>query len=124
MTTYANGSISQVEQLTYGYDTNGNRVSALDQIGPTAGSGTSKILTEYLNDSNNATGFTQVLRATQSDPTTNQVQQVTEYEIGLRQISQTTTPYVNGQPGTATTLTFGFDGHRFGTRADERDQQP
>lgn len=82
---------------------------AVLQIGPTAGNWTSQTLTEYLNDSNNPTGYTQVLRATQSDPTTNQIQQVTEYAIGLRQISQTTTPYSNGQPGTPSTLTFGFD---------------
>ncbi len=110
VTAYANGTVSQVEQLTYGYDTDGNRVSALDQIGPTAGNWTSETLTEYLNDSNNQTGYTQVLRVTQSDLTTNQVQQVTEYAIGLGQINQTTTPYTGGQPGTPTTLQFGYDG--------------
>ena len=47
---------SQVEQLTYGDDTAGNRVSALDQVVTTAGSRTSQTLTEYLNDSNNQTG--------------------------------------------------------------------
>ena len=96
--------------LTYGYDANGNRVSVLDQVGPAAGSWTSQTLTEYLNDSNNATGYSQVLQRTQTDPTTGQIQQVTEYTIGLRQISQTTTPYANGQAGTPTTLTFGYDG--------------
>ena len=69
-------------------------------------------LTQYLNDSNNFTGYTQVLRATQTDPTTGQTQQVTEYTIGLHQISQTTIPYTNGQPGAATTLYFGYEcGH-------------
>jgi RHS repeat-associated protein len=110
VTTYTNGAVSQVEQLTYGYDTNGNRVSALDQIGPAAGSWTSQTLTEYLNDSNNQTGYTQLLRATQSDPTSGQLEQVTEYTIGLRQITQTTTSYTNGQPGTPTSLQFGYDG--------------
>ncbi len=111
VTTYTGGQVSQVEQLTYGYDTNGNRISALDQIGTTAGSWTSQTLIEYLNDSNNATGYSQVLQATQSDPTTGQIQQVTQYAIGTRQISQTTTPFSNGQAGTPTTLTFGYDGH-------------
>ena len=96
--------------MTYGYDTNGNRVSALDQIGAAAGSWTSQTLTEYLNDSNNQTSYTQVLQATQSDPTTGHIQQVTQYTIGLQQISQTTTPYSNGQAGTPTTLYFGYDG--------------
>jgi RHS repeat-associated protein len=38
-------------------------------------------------------------------------QQVTEYTLGLRQISQTTTLYSNGHPGAPTTLYFGHDGH-------------
>jgi YD repeat-containing protein len=32
ITTYTNGAASQIEQLTYGYDDNGMRVSALDQV--------------------------------------------------------------------------------------------
>jgi RHS repeat-associated protein len=48
---------------------------------------------------------------TQSDATTGQVQQVVQYAIGPRQISQTTTVYSIGQPGTPSTLYFGYDGH-------------
>lgn len=112
ITTYTNGSASQIEQLTYGYDDNGNRVFALDQVDANAnGTWDTQTLTEYLNDSNNFTGYTQVLCETQSDPTTGQLQAVTEYNIGLTQISQTTTPYLGGLPGTRTTLYFGYDGH-------------
>jgi RHS repeat-associated protein len=112
ITTYTNGATSQIEQLTYGYDDSGTRVSALDQIGATPGGPwTSQTLTEYLNDDNNFTSYSQVLRATQTDAATGQVQQVTEYSIGPQQISQTTTTYANGLPGTPTTLFFGFDGH-------------
>ena len=112
VTTYTGGQVSQVEQLTYGYDTNGNRVSALDQIGPTAGSWTSQTLTEYLNDSNNATGYSQVLQATQTDPTSGQIQQVTQYAIGLRQISSDDNSlHATASPATPTTFDFGYDGH-------------
>ena len=54
MTTYTGGQVSQVEQLSYGYDNERQPRSALDEIGAAAGSWTSQTLTEYLNDSNNA----------------------------------------------------------------------
>ena len=63
ITTYTNGAASQTEQLTYGYDDGGNRVSVLDQVSNNAnGTWDTQTLTEYLNDSNNFTGYTQVLR--------------------------------------------------------------
>jgi RHS repeat-associated protein len=112
ITNYTNGTASRVEQLTYGYDDSGIRVSALDQLSNTAnGTWNAQTLTEYLNDPNNLTAYSQVVRETQSDPTTGQVQQVVEYTIGPLQISQTTTAYTNGQPGTPSTLAFGYDGH-------------
>ncbi len=112
ITTYTNGATSEIEQLTYGYDDNGNRISALDQIDTNAdGTWDSQMLTEYLNDDNNLTGYSQVVRETQSDATNGQVQQVVEYAIGPRQVSQTMTTYTNGQPGTPSTLHFGYDGH-------------
>ena len=112
ITTYTSGAASQIEQLTYGYDESGTRVSALDQVDANAsGTWTTQTLTEYLNDDNNFSSYSQVLRATQTDAATGQVQQVTEYSIGPQQISQTTTTYANGLPGTPTTLFFGFDGH-------------
>jgi|HubBroStandDraft_2_1064218.scaffolds.fasta_scaffold491049_2 hypothetical protein len=56
-TTYASGVASQIEQLTYGYDDNGDRVSALDQVDTNAdGTWDTQTITEYLNDSNNETG--------------------------------------------------------------------
>ncbi len=112
ITSYTSGTASRVEQLTYGYDDSGIRVSALDQVSNAAnGIWNAQTLTEYLNDPNNFTGYSQVVRETQSDPTTGQVQLVVEYVIGPSQISQTTTVYANGQPGTPSTLEFGYDGH-------------
>jgi hypothetical protein len=64
--TYTNGAASQIEQLTYEYDDNGNRVSALDQVDTNAdGTWDTQTLTEYLNDDNNLTGYSQVVSETQ-----------------------------------------------------------
>jgi RHS repeat-associated protein len=110
--SYTDGVASQIEQLSYGYDTSGNRVSALDRVDTNAdGTWDTQTLTEYLNDSNTFTGYPQVLREMQTDPDSGQILDTTEYSLGLRQISQTTTVYTNGQPGTPTTLYFGNDGH-------------
>ena len=63
-----------------------------------------RTLTEYLNDARNFTGYSQVLRETQIDPDTEEIQKVVEYTIGLDQISQTTIVYSGGVPGTPATL--------------------
>jgi len=106
------GALASDQQTTYGYDDNGIRVSALVQT-DTQLNGTydTSVLTEYLNDPANPTGYSQVLQETTTDPTTGQVQKVVVYTIGASLISQTTTPYTNGSPGTPETLVFGYDGH-------------
>ncbi len=100
------------EQITYGYDTNGVRVSAMDQI-DSNGDGTwdQQTLTEYLNDPQNFTGYSQVLRETHTDPTTGQVSKVIDYMWGLKGIAQSVTSYTNGQPVATQTNVFGLDGH-------------
>ncbi|OYV83455.1 MAG: hypothetical protein B7Z73_15955, partial [Planctomycetia bacterium 21-64-5] len=106
------GAMRSDQRTTYGYDASGMRVSALLQT-DTQLNGTydKSLLTEFLNDPLNPTGFSQVLQQTTTDPTTGQVQSVTTYTIGLGLISQTTTPYTNGVAGTPQALVLAHDGH-------------
>ena len=68
-------------------------------------------LTQFLNDPDNLTGYSQVLRQTTTDQSAGQIQSVVTYAIGSSLISQTTTPYTNGVAGTPQALVFGYDGH-------------
>ena len=112
ITTYTSGSPSRVEKLTYTYDSDGILTGTLDQIDANAdGTFETATKTEFLNDPDNPTGYSQVLRETTTDNATGQVQKVIDYTLGLDQISQTTTTYTNGNPGTPQTLVFGYDGH-------------
>jgi RHS repeat-associated protein len=108
----SSGTLLSRELLTYGYDATGIRVSALDEI-DSNGDGTwdQQTLTEYLNDLQNFTGYSQVLRETHTDSTTGQVTKVIDYTFGRQGIAQTVTPYTNGQPSTPQTNIFGHDGH-------------
>ena len=111
--TYSSsGAFVSQEKLTYGYDATGIRVSALDQIKTEVnGPWEQQTLTEYLNDPQNATGYSQVLRETHTDPTTQQITKVLDYTWGLQGIAQTVSTYANGQPTGSTTDVFGLDGH-------------
>ncbi|OYV85781.1 MAG: hypothetical protein B7Z73_12895 [Planctomycetia bacterium 21-64-5] len=108
----SSGALASDQQVTYGYDASGARVSALVQT-DTQLNGTydQSVLTQFLDDPLNDTGYLQVLQQTTTNETTGQVQSVVTYAIGLDLISQTTTPYTNGVAGTPVTLIFGFDGH-------------
>lgn len=108
----AGGTRTLRERTTYAYDGKGIRVAdehAVDADGDgTAETGTR---TEYLNDPQNATGYSQVLRATTTDLDTGAVQNSIAYTLGQDVLSQTTTEYSNRQPAASTTLVFGYDGH-------------
>ena len=98
--------------MTYGYDANGIRNSVLDQIDSNGdGVWEQQIQTEYLNDPENFTGYSQVLRETHTNSTTGQVTEVIDYTWGLQGIAQTVTTYANGLPTGSTTEVFGLDGH-------------
>jgi RHS repeat-associated protein len=84
----------------------------LDQIDSNAdGIVDQQTLTQYLNDPENFTGYSQVLRETHSDPTTGQVSKVIDYTFGVQGIAQTVTSYGNGQVTSRVTNLFGHDGH-------------
>jgi RHS repeat-associated protein len=108
----SSGTLVSREVLTYGYDANGIRVSALDQIDSNgSGSWAQQTLTQYLNDPQNFTGYSQVLRETDIDPNTGQVITTIEYTFGSQQISQTVITYSSGEVARHTTNVFGHDAH-------------
>jgi RHS repeat-associated protein len=108
----ATGTWTRRERTNYDYDATGMRVSALHEVDAN-GDGTfeTRTKTEYLNDPDNATGYSQTLQETVLDVASGHVQKVTVYTIGLDVISQMTTEYNAGQPGVPVTLTLGYDGH-------------
>gem|GEM_PF-5313973 len=111
VTTYTSGTASRRERTTYGYGPDGIRVSALHEIDAAAdGTYETASKTEYLNDGNSPTGYSQVVREAQTDVGTSQVEQTITYTLGHDQISQTTVTYSGGVPGTSETLVFGSDG--------------
>jgi RHS repeat-associated protein len=122
VTAYTSGTPSRVERITYGYDSNGIRVSALLEVDTDAdGTYDTAIKTEYLNDPQNPTGYSQVLTETTIDVATQEIQKRIIYAIGHALISQTTITYADGQPQSSQTLYFGRDGHgsnRFLENAD------
>jgi RHS repeat-associated protein len=112
VTTYTDGAPSRIERTTYAYDEAGIRVSAVNEVDADAnGTFETGTRTDYLNDPDNPTGYSQVLKETTTDLTTQQVQKTVAYTLGLDIISQTTTQYTVGQPGATVTLVLGYDGH-------------
>jgi len=112
VTTHTAGVASHIEKTTYDYDARGIRVSALHEIDADA-SGTvdSSTKSEYLNDAQSLTGYSQVLQETVIDPTTGEIQKRIVYAIGHDHIGQTTVAYSGGVPQSSETLFFGTDGH-------------
>jgi len=112
VTTYTNGTASRIERTTYEYDTSGIRVSAVLDVDADAQNGfETSTKTEYLNDPENPTGYSQVLKETVTDVASGEVQKTVVYTVGLDQISQTTVKYVDGVAQSEETLVFGMDGH-------------
>jgi RHS repeat-associated protein len=100
--TIVTGNRKEVTRYDYGAD--GIRVSAEHEI-YIDGELQSKIRTEYLNDSESLTGYSQVLRQTEYDAEGNIIK-TTSYVIGHQRISQTIES--NGEK---VTHYFTFDGH-------------
>jgi len=112
VTSYTDGAASKVERTTYEYDARGIRVSAvLDVDADVDGQFETSTKTEYLNDPENPTGYSQVLKETVTDPANGQVQKTIVYTVGLDQITQTTVTYADGLPQSEETLLFSTDGH-------------
>jgi RHS repeat-associated protein len=99
MTVVIMTTASGTEKITYGYDSNGIRVSAIHEANGTI------TKTEYLNDSQSLTGYSQVLRQTVFDTEGNIIKTIS-YVIGHQRISQ-----VVIENGTEQEYYFTFDGH-------------
>ncbi len=111
--TYSGGAVTRVDKTTYDYNANGIRVSALQEIDSNNdGTFETRTRTEFLNDANNQTGYSQVLRETQFNAITGVVIKQVDYSFGHDEISQTTKLYdANGNLTSTETLVFGHDGH-------------
>jgi RHS repeat-associated protein len=107
ITTFAeDGTETRIEHTSYDYNADGIRVSALHEIDADAdGNFETSKLTEYLNDPLNITGYSQVLKQTETNLETGEQANIT-YIIGRYRISQIT---VKGN--TEQELHFTFDGH-------------
>jgi RHS repeat-associated protein len=100
------GTKTRIERTSYDYNTGGIRVSSLHEIDVDADGifETSK-LTEYLNDPLNITGYSQVIKQTETDLNTGEQANIIHI-IGRNRISQITV-----KNGTEQELYFTFDGH-------------
>ncbi len=115
VTQYSGGDATRVETTTYDYNTSGIRVSALTETDANAnGTVDSRVLTEFLNDANNHTGYSQVLRESHYalvDEASSLVRTI-DYTFGHAEISQRTVETNDqGQVTNDQTLIFGHDGH-------------
>ena len=103
------------ETTTYDYNTSGIRVSALTETDAN-GNGTvdGRLFTEFLNDANNHTGYSQVLRESHYaivDEASSLVRTI-DYTFGHAEISQRTIEIDDqGEVTGDQTLIFGHDGH-------------
>jgi RHS repeat-associated protein len=95
---------NRTEITKYKYGTDGIRVSAEHEVWED-GELKSKTKTEYLNDPLNITGYSQVLKQTETDIVANE-ETVTTYLIGHQRISQ-----IVVKNGTEQEYYFTFDGH-------------
>jgi RHS repeat-associated protein len=95
---------NRTEIMKYEYGTDGIRVSAEQEI-YVDGELTKRTKTEYLNDPLNITGYSQVLKQTETDIISNE-ETVTTYVIGHQRISQ-----IVVKNGTEQEYYFTFDGH-------------
>jgi YD repeat-containing protein len=83
VTQQRGGQATRVETTTYAYNTSGIRVSALTET-DADGDGTidARVRTEFLNDANNPTGYSQVLRESHYDADTDSTDQ--DHRLHLR----------------------------------------
>ena len=114
ITKYTDGIANSIERTTYNYGFDGIRVSALHEIDNNAdGFYDTATLTEYLNDPNNHTGYSQVLKTTEYtiDGETRTITKEIYYTIGLDQITQSVTNYIDGIAQNTKHYYFTYDGH-------------
>jgi RHS repeat-associated protein len=118
-TKSSGGATNSRARVVYGYDSSGTRIRTSEFEAPpqTPDAWSLKSVTEYLTDSQNHTGYSQVLQETESG-SNNVATKKTVYAIGHDQISQSVFQYVPpstpGGSGTwvrGTKATFGTDGH-------------
>ncbi|MBI5757883.1 MAG: putative Ig domain-containing protein, partial [Planctomycetales bacterium] len=112
-TTFDTSSnIANRETTRFSYDQTGIRFTSRDTVETADGNGqlsvTSDTITDYLNDAQNFTGYSQVIRETTKDASTGQISKTIVYTFGLDAINQTTSTPENPA---GTTLFFTHDGH-------------
>ena len=105
-------TVSSIQVTRFEYDSAGNRIAMVNQVDLDGdGSFETRTRTEYLTDTKNATGYSQVLQETEFDGS-GPIKK-TVYAIGHDQISQTTfersTSGQSWEDGTS--AFFGTDGH-------------
>jgi RHS repeat-associated protein len=107
ITTFAeDGTKTRVECTHYDYNTDGIRVRSLHEIDADAdGTFESSKLTEYLNDPLNITGYSQVIKQTETNLVTSEQATIIDI-IGRNRISQ-----ITFKDNTEQELYFTFDGH-------------
>jgi RHS repeat-associated protein len=111
-TTNVSGATTQVDRTTYGYNSQGIRMSALAET-DTNGDGTwdKTTRTEFLTDDQTPTGYSQTLRESTYDAQSNLVKTV-DYSFGHDELTQVTRTYdSSGAVTTEQSLVFHHDGH-------------
>jgi RHS repeat-associated protein len=100
------GTKTRIERISYDYNTDGIRVLSRHEIDADAdGNFETRKETKYLNDPLNITGYSQVLKQTETDLETHEQTNIT-YIIGRNKIAQITV-----KNGTEQEFYFTFDGH-------------
>ncbi|TVS17596.1 MAG: hypothetical protein EA424_12305, partial [Planctomycetaceae bacterium] len=113
VTQYEGGTSTRIEKNVYAYDSRGIRTSVRTEIDAN-GDGVvhRQVRVDYLNDANNPTGYSQVLRESHYDADTDQLTKTIDYTFGHAELSQRTIETDDqGQVTDDQTLIFGHDGH-------------
>jgi RHS repeat-associated protein len=110
--TYTSGSVSHRERVTYGYDAAGIRVSSLVETDANLDSAyETRVLTDYLFDQDNFTGYQQAIKESTYNAETDALAKTVEYAFGQDEIAQTVTEYNSvGEAAPAVRDAFGHDG--------------
>ncbi|MCL4854059.1 MAG: hypothetical protein KJZ78_22095 [Bryobacteraceae bacterium] len=110
---FTGGVASSRTRLSYGYDPQGIRITALEETDAAAdGTYETRRETRYLIDHDNATGYAQTFAETVVNADTGAIIAKTVYVIGHDELTQTRYEYdAQGSVTSQTTHTFAHDGH-------------
>lgn len=110
---FTSGVVSSRTRLSYRYDPQGIRITALEETDAAAdGTYETRRETRYLVDHDNATGYAQTFAETVVDADTGALISKTVYVVGHDELTQTRYEYdAQGAVTSETTHTFTHDGH-------------